>query len=321
MRYVTHISIITIITVRKVDTKQTYRDWCSTQPDLPLFMQGWWMDAVSGGKDWEAVCLPSGAMMPVLLRKRMGMRFVLMPQETQIGGYYGTGDRAEDIAAAIDGLKLAYYYQKYPIGQERAQQLAKYGFRVSGMLTYRIADLQDEEALVRRFSENKRRQLKKAAGLTVDTDLTADAFYRFHRDCLRKQGKDIAYSEAFWHDLYAACEAHGSGQIIALRDEQNRLTAAVFVVYDKHVCYYLIPTYDPDMSKTGAGSRLVLEAIRFAAQHSEVFDFEGSMIPGVAEHYRQFGSTAATYYAVEKTYNPLFRLLLWGNNLRNRKKK
>jgi len=304
-----------------MDNKQTYRDWCLTQQHLPLFMQGWWMDAVSEGKDWDAVTLPSGAMMPFLLRKRLGMRFVLMPQQTQIGGYFGTEDSAEDIAKAIDGLKLAYYYQKYPIGQEKAKELGQYGFQVSEMTTYRIEDLSTEEEMVRQFSENKRRQLKKAASLKLCTCLPPADFYRFHEECLRKQGKTISYSLHFWRTLYAACRDHQAGHIIALRDEQDQLAAAAFLVYDKDVCYYLIPTYDPDKSKTGAGARLVLEALRFAAIHSETFDFEGSMIPGVAEHYRQFGSTATTYYAVEKTYNPLFKALLWGNNLRNRKKK
>ena len=86
-------------------------------------MQGWWLDAVSEGKEWTAVRLPSGAMMPMLLRKRMGMRFVLMPRQTQIGGYWGSRDSASDIAQAIDGLHLDYYYQKYPIGQSKAVEL------------------------------------------------------------------------------------------------------------------------------------------------------------------------------------------------------
>lgn len=288
-------------------------------------MQGWWMDAATEGKDWDALSLPSGAMIPVLLRKRLGMRFAVMPQQTQIGGYWGNADSAADIAAAIDSLHLAYYYQKYPIGQTVATELREHGFSVEEMVTYRIENLQlgsedEEAALVRSFSENKRRQIKKAASQTVDFSLTAEAFYAYHKHCLELQGKQIAYSEAFWKQLYDACKAHEAGQIIALQDEKERLTAAVFVVYDADTCYYLIPTYDQSLGNNGAGARLVLEAIRFAARHSRHFDFEGSMIPSVAEHYSQFGSKATTYYSVEKTYNPLFRLLLLANKIKSRKK-
>ena len=115
--------------------------------------------------------------------------------------------------------------------------------------------------------------------------------------------------------------AHQSGKLIGLRDRDGELTAAAFLVYDARTCYYLIPTYDPEKGSNGAGARLVLESIRFASQLHLAFDFEGSMIPGIANHYRQFGSTPTTYFSVEKTYNPLFRLLLLGNRILNRNKK
>ena len=61
--------------------REEYRKYCEETPGLPLFMQAWWMDAVCAGKGWEVI-----AGMPCLVRERVGMRFVVMPQETQIGG-------------------------------------------------------------------------------------------------------------------------------------------------------------------------------------------------------------------------------------------
>ena len=301
--------------------KDEYRIWCRAAAGLPIFMKDWWLDAVCMGKEWEAILLPSGAMMPYLARKRWGMRFTLMPQHTQIAGYVGDSDSPSDIAKAIDALGLAYYYQKYPINQSWVQDLRAFGFTVKEMITYRITDLSDEKALIRSFSENKRRQIKKAAHLQVDESLHADQFYAFHQNCLKKQHKPISYSPIYWQTLYSSCIDHQAGKLIGLRDRDGELTAAAFLVYDDSTCYYLIPAYDPDKGSNGAGARLVLESIRFAAQHNLVFDFEGSMIPGIANHYRQFGSTPTSYYSVEKTYNSLFRLLLWGNNILNRNKK
>lgn len=301
--------------------KDAYRTWCRETIGLPIFMQDWWLDAVCIGKEWDAILLPSGAMMPYLLRKRLGMRFTLMPQHTQIAGYLGNADSPSDIAKAIDALGLAYYYQKFPLNQSWVPELRAYGFTVNEMVTYRITDLSDEKALISRFSENKRRQIKKAALLQVDETLRADQFYTFHQLCLKKQHKPISYTLNYWKTLYEACIAHQAGKLIGLRDVDDELTAAVFLVYDGSTCYYLIPTYDPEKGSNGAGARLVLESIRFAAQLHLAFDFEGSMIPGIANHYRQFGSTPTTYFSVEKTYNPLFKLLLWGNSILNRKKK
>ena len=80
--------------------------------------------------------------------------------------------------------------------------------------------------------------------------------------------------------------------------------------------YYLIPCYSLEHKNSGAGALLVLEAIKLAREKQVVFDFEGSMIRGVANHYKQFGSTSTMYYSVEKYYKPLFRLAVWWNKIR-----
>jgi hypothetical protein len=78
--------------------------------------------------------------------------------------------------------------------------------------------------------------------------------------------------------------------------------------------YYLIPCYDPQYKSSGASALLVLEAIKLAQRLGVAFDFEGSMIKGIANHYKQFGSTATYYYSVEKYYKWYF----WFANLYNR---
>lgn len=280
-------------------------------------MQAWWMDAVSVGKMWDA-----WETMPYLLRCRLGMRYIVMPQQTQIGGYFlaDATQNADDVAARIDAhlrqLHLAYYYQHFPLGSDIPKAMAKRGYRVQERVSYRIEDLHDMDAIRRNYSENKRRQLKKSRSLSVNFSMSPDAFYQFHADSLSAQGKHITYSLEFFDTLYRACMAHSAGQIIAISDTDQQVHAAAFIVYDKHTTYFLIPAYNPAYGKSGAGARLVDECIQFAQSHSEVFDFEGSMIPGVANHYRQFGSVPRTYCSVEKVYNPLFRILLFANQLR-----
>ena len=300
----------------------------------PLFLHDWWMDAVCVGKHWQRV-----EGMPCLLRQRWGTRFIVMPQQTQIGGTAWTSDnpeairrKATEIAHALHKLRLDYYYQHFPIGSPLPEALVPHGFTIRRHTTYRLNDLSRLDDLRSRFSENKRRQLRKAANLQLLTlspgthpangqGISPEQFYAFHTDCLRRQGKRIAYTWTFFHSLFTACVQHNACTILALRDGQGDLHAAVFLVYDADTCYFLIPCYDPRHAKSGAGARIVDEAIRFAASHSRAFDFEGSMIPGVANHYAQFGSTPAYFYEVERFYNPLFRCLMSAYQWINRKKR
>ena len=76
--------------------KEIYSEWTklSGNADLPIFMQSWWLDAVCAGKEWDVMLYPADAdsadkvvaAMPYLIRKRLGVKFVIMPQMTQIGG-------------------------------------------------------------------------------------------------------------------------------------------------------------------------------------------------------------------------------------------
>ena len=306
-----------------------YHTYCLESPDMPLFMRDWWMDAVCVGKHWELI-----AGMPCLLRERVGMRFVVMPQQTQIGGLWCSKQdslmlvqqraallqKAAEIDKELRQRHLDYYYQHFPIGSPLPEELKKLGFSIRKHTTYRIDNLQDMDAVRSGYSENKKRQIRKAAALEL-VEVSPERFYIFHKKCLKDQGKEIAYSEAFFRSLDAACEAHDARAILGLQDVSGALHAAVYLVYDRNTCYFLIPCYAPQFGSSGAGARIVDEAIQFAAKHSKTFDFEGSMIPGVANHYAQFGSTAAYFYEVERVYNPLFRVVKKVYHLVTRKKR
>ena len=108
-------------------------------------------------------------------------------------------------------------------------------------------------------------------------------------------------------------------QVISICNADNEVLAAAFLVWDNHNMYYLIPCYAPAYRDSGASALLVLEAIKLARKLGVHFDFEGSMIRGVAQHYKQFGSTATTYYSIEKYYHWWFWFANAYNWFRERK--
>lgn len=326
--------------------KELYRNFCKLTPQLPIFMQDWWMDAVCAGKNWDVLLcvrtdagyrLSEGAdkeedivaALPYLYRKRMWMRYVLMPQMTQIGGVWLCDDVRNDAIAArqictlfieaIQTLRLSYYYQHYPLGSIVPPFMQEMGFKIKKRMTYRIEDLTDLDNVISRFSKNKKRQLQKALSLHVDYDLNIEDFYRFHVDCLQQQGKAISYSREFLLVLERKTRRLSQSQILAIRNADEQLLAAAFLVWDKHSMYYLIPCYSPLHKDAGASALLVLEAIKLARKLGVAFDFEGSMIRGVAQHYKQFGSTPTTYYSVEKYYHWWFWFANAYNWFRERK--
>jgi len=312
--------------------KEIYRRLCETESSIPLFMQYWWLEAVCAGKKWDVMLSYDAqqnvrAALPYLWNERLKMKYILMPQQTQIGGvwvkpeYVNSASVLQEIAAdfqsELDHLKLAYYYQHFPLNSKMPDVFAQLGFKVKNRITYRIEDLSDLDAVIDHFSKNKKRQLQKALSATVDFDLDAEKFYYFHQNCLLERKKQISYSREFFLVLYEKCVEHHQGQIIAVRGPEGQLQAAAFLVWDNNSLYYLIPTYSEAEKDSGASARLVLESIKFARNVSKAFDFEGSMISGVANHYKQFGSEAVAYKSVEKYYHWYFWFALAFNKLRN----
>ena len=314
--------------------KERYRELCKKTDGLPLFMLDWWLDAVCAGKEWDVLLNVDEngeiqAALPYLLRKRAWMKYIVMPQQTQIGGIWicekATEDNGkvaeicQDFANQLESLGLSYYYQHYPIDSPAAEQMQAMGFKTKERVTYRIEDLSDLDKVIGAFSKNKKRQLQKALSLHADTSMGVEDFYRFHTQCLQEQGKQISYSREFLLVLERKAARLKQSQILSICNADNEVLAAAFLVWDTHSMYYLIPCYKPQYKDTGAGALLVLEAIKLARQQGVAFDFEGSMIRGVANHYKQFGSKRTLYYSVERYYKWYFWFANAWNWLRERK--
>ena len=311
--------------------KERYSAWVAEQEYVPIFMQPWWLDAVCAGKEWDVLLAEDdhhvilGAM-PYLLRKRLWLKYIVMPQQTQIGGIWVTADITGDkwrtaevcrqIKEQLDTMGLAYYYQQYLPGSLCVDAMRALGFRTRERVTYRVEDLSSLDALIDSFSKNKKRQLQKALSLHAERTMEVEDFYRFHCQCLEARKRKISYSREFLLVLERKARRMKQCQILSICNADGKPYAAAFLIWDANYMYYLIPAFDPAFRESGASALLVLEAMKLAREKHVRFDFEGSMDKGVAKHYKQFGSTPFTYFSVEKYYKPLFRLAIWIQRIR-----
>lgn len=311
--------------------KERYIEWVEQQEYVPIMMMPWWMDAVCAGKEWDVLFAEDeegnilGAM-PYLLRKRAWYKYIVMPQQTQIGGIWVTAEITGDkwrtaevcrqISEKLNTLNLAYYYQQYLPGSLCVDAMRALGYKTHERITYRVDDLSDLDALIASFSKNKRRQLQKSLSLHAERKMDPEDFYRFHVHCMQARKRKISYSREFLMVLERKARRLGQCEILSICNADGHPYAAAFLVWDKHNMYYLIPCYDPAFSESGAGALLALEAMKLAREKHVHFDFEGSMDRGTAKHYKQFGSTPTIYYSVEKFYKPLFRIAIWLQKIR-----
>jgi len=290
----------------------------------PIFMESWWMDAVCAGKHWEEI-LPD---MPCLVRDKWWMRWVSMPQQTQIGGMWvddttctisQAREKAKEIDYKLRAMQLDYYYQQYPVGSPLPMELQQLGYKVRERVTYRLEDLSDLDKVIDGFSKNKKRQLQKALSLHAERGMNVEDFFQFHCQCMAEKNRKVTYSREFLLVLDRKLKRLQQGEIISICNADGEVYAAAYLVWDKEYMYYLIPCYSEAHQDSGASALLVLEAVKLARELCLKFDFEGSMKKGIANHYKQFGSQPFTYYAVEKVFHWPFIFALVVNWFRNLK--
>ena len=178
------------------------------------------------------------------------------------------------------------------------------GFKARERITYRINDLSDLNALIGRFSKNKKRQLQKALSLHADYSMSPEDFYRFHAVCMAEQRKAITYSREFFLVLERKLHRLNQCAIIAIKDADNHTHAAAFLAWDSRVMYYLISDYTPEGKVNGARELLKLEAIK-AARHQEVcIDF------CTPRFGKSFAAEPEKMIALERYSNWILKLLV-----------
>ena len=98
----------------------------------------------------------------------------------------------------------------------------------------------------------------------------------------------------------AGVKSFSNGDGVCYLDEQGRLHAAAFIVWQESSAWYLAGGGDPALRKSGAHSLILWEAIRYVSQYTDTFDFEGSMIPGVERFFREFGAIQTPFFTITK---------------------
>jgi hypothetical protein len=280
-----------------------------------IFQQPWWLDAVAPGHWGEAVVNEGSrvlARMPYVVKKRFGLTAITMPPLTQTlgpwlspsaGNYTNTLAREKDL---MQGLitrlpKFDLFVQNFFFQITNWLPFYWAGFQQTTRYTYRLEKLSDLDEIWNGLRHNVRTYIRKAeSSVVVRTDLGIDRFLKVNAKSFERQGRTLPYSEDLVHRLDEACDRNNCRRIFFAEDSQGRIHAAIYLVWDNQIAYYLMAGGDPSLRNSGANSLLIWKAIQFAATVTQSFDFEGSMIEPIERHIRDYGGRQVGYFSIRK---------------------
>ena len=314
--------------------KEQYLSFCRQTEEVPLFLQPWWLDAVTlpDGKQWDVLlaCGKHGrpeAALPFLYGNKWGMRYAMTPQLTQYTGVWIKDAEGESLSERLSREKRL---QNELLQQLKALRLSffevrcspKYtnwlpfywaGYSQETHYTYRIEDLSDMQQVFDHFDYAKQKQIHKAqeAGLTVDYSMTADELYDLQCLQLAGRGTKDVLSRALVRSAVGTSRARGQGMIARARDAAGETHAAVFAVWNEQSAWELVSAIHPAHRSSGASTMVVWEAMKRVSRTTRAWDFEGSMIEGVENSFRQYGAAPTPYFQLSRYSKPIALFKTW----------
>ncbi len=280
-----------------------------------IFQQPWWLDAVAKGQ-WDEIIIKNNdhivARMPYVKYRKMGLDFINMPPLTQTLGPWIRESNAKyhNILSfqirifneLIDQLPhFDYFNQNFSTDITNWLPFYWRGFEQTTRYTYRIECLQDTDKIWHNFSRNLRTEIRKAQKkLIVRSDLGIDDFLSINNLSFSRQGINFPYSKEFIKNLDKVCSSNNSRIILHAQDAKEIVHSAIYLVGDSKTTYCIMAGSNPDLRTSGANALLIWEALKMLSNHTDIFDFEGTMMKNVERFFRSFGSIQRPYFQITK---------------------
>src|SRR4051794_12153403 len=256
--------------------------------------------------NWSGLIMNDyAAVMPVIWRRKWGIRYVYdAPFIQQLGlfGTYNTNDLKQAIYTVMKFIKYGDLYFNHT---NSIQQLLP----VVRAATNLIIPLHTGYKMISQgYKSNLRYELKKAAGQALqyiaapDIELAVQMYQQLYGQRLPSATKDN-----YERLIAIAKQLHNQQQCFVRQvfDKENALLAIALFLKDESRIYNLISATTELGRKLSAMHFLLDNVFKEFAGTPLIFDFEGSDIPGIKAFYQSFGAVNEPYYQVHYNHLPI----------------
>lgn len=286
-----------------------------TAHTLSLFEEDYWLDAVAPGQ-WDAAMVKRDGQiigrLPYVTQRRMGQLIIAKPWYTTwlgpwiepSGGKYTSeiSHQHQVLEELLKQLPKAAITDVFCAPEySNMQAFAWAGYRLGMAYTHRIT-LFDDDSMWGELRDTVRRQIRKAEKqVAVHSHRSIIDMIAMVEKTFGRQGIDVENSFPVLERIDAAMAARGQRNIWTAEDAQGRIHAALYIAHDHRHAFYVAGGADPELRQSGAQALLMWHAIRAARAHAPIFDFCGSMVPGIEYFARGFGARQTPRYSAHKT--------------------
>ena len=268
---------------------EKYNDCIENSMQSRIYAFSWYLDIVAD--NWDVLVLNDyEAVMPVPWKQKYFIKYVTQPFFCQQLGVFSKHEISNEVIRNfIKEIPNKFFRISLQLNAENSidsERLVKKN-------NYVLALNKTSEVLIAGFSNNRKRDLKKAisSSLIIDEDISVKEFFKFYLLNDKFYDKHNSIKNILENILQIR---NGSLKLYGIRSN-GVLISCVLLLDDMKRVTYLVPVHNNLSKKNGAMTLLITTIIKKYQNSDYILDFEGSMVKGVASFYKSFGAEKEVY--------------------------
>ncbi|MFR9303129.1 MAG: hypothetical protein ACLVMC_01245 [[Clostridium] symbiosum] len=298
------------------ESKEIYHALCQNEPTINIYSQGWYLDAVVGKKsDWKVVLVEEKgeiqAAFSFQYTKKHGLYYIENPWQSSRGGIWIRKNvfkskrdelvfQRKVVNCIIDALpKFDVFKINFNSDFINWQPLYWNGF--FEQTNYSMIIEPGVEDVLSNISSRRRNQIRNGLNKyrVKENSITLEQYWSMFEMSCHLRGMSPLYSRDAFFTLYKGLNEHNACIMRCAENIEGEVVAGSIIIYDKSRHYDQFSFYIPEKGNE-ANAILKYYAIEYANKLNCIFDFEGSMIPGVCEYNATFNPHWEPYHFIYK---------------------
>ena len=279
-------------------------------PQCLSYAYSWYLDVAC--PHWDALVEDDyQAVMPLPYKNKLGITYIFPPYFIQQLGVFSKGDliakKVSDFIAAIpDKFKFIEYCLNIESCAFGEDVFTNKNFDVRKNLTCHLSLKNDYAAITKSYSQNLKRNLKKA--LAAELSIQENVYAKMIVELFRKnRGKEIANLKDENYQTFLAlvdkANNYNAVKTVGINYKKELCAGAVFWIQNNKLIFIFSAT-NTVAKETGAMSFLIDRVIQKYAHKADHLDFEGSNNTALARFYKSFGADEKVYYQIRQNNLP-----------------
>ena len=270
-----------------------------------VYAKSWYLNIVSPG--WQALVEDEYRIVfPLTSRKKFGLNYLHQPFFTQQLGVFAKEIVSPSLVEKfISAIPESFRLIEIQLNHEN--KISLHDIKISERLTHHLDLNRPYESILKDYSENLKRNLKRAHqnSLSLVNDFETGMLVDLFRT---NRGKDIAtLKEKDYTNLENLVDEGKKRKLITRIgiEQGGKLEAGAIFIRSNKEYIFLFSATGAKAKETGAMTLIIDHFIKTHSPEAMNLDFEGSMDAGLARFYKSFGSKEIVYLQIRKNKLPL----------------